>query len=149
MVDPAFKPNRILANEPLDPRMVVTRPVVVETGRIVLPSGVLAQVGRGRTAGGRLSEGLVLIARPDRLRIVGERPRAAERIGQEMLDRERRTLGKRHKYPFRPASQSARKSRVLAAEKPRSRTLALYAAPLSLVKSTSYADARERWRTLV
>ena len=58
-VDAARQPNRILAHEPLQHRVVVPRPVVVEPRAIVLSRGVLDRVPLIGPERGRLPVGAV------------------------------------------------------------------------------------------
>jgi len=77
------KADWILANEPLQPRMIIPRAVVIQPRTVVFSTGKLPSIRRCRAGDGRLAERIIGVLRHQRPGTVGKRHGRAEPIGQE------------------------------------------------------------------
>ncbi len=80
---PTPKPNRILTDKPLQPRVIIPCPVVIEARAVVLAPSVLGRIGRGCTTECRLAEWFIGVLSLHRACCISERQRGAEAVGQE------------------------------------------------------------------
>ncbi|MCW0394722.1 hypothetical protein NB696_000823 [Xanthomonas sacchari] len=78
------QPNRILPDESRPLRLVIPRPVIIQPIGIPLPPRVLVGIGEGRAALRGSAIRIVVVALHRRPGRVGQQPRAAQQIGQEV-----------------------------------------------------------------
>ncbi len=79
-INPARQPNRILSDEPPQPRVIVPRPVVIQPRPVIFPPRVLERVCARLALHRRRPVGLITVRRPHLPRPVRQPQHRAQRI---------------------------------------------------------------------